>query len=69
MRLREVHEKKATITSRYQDKTFEGKILEEVVEEDEENENSDKKSGDNELVQEVKYCSKVQFRAPDIIEL
>ena len=72
MRLREVDEKKATTAIRHQNKAFEGNILEEVVEVDEvdEEENCDKKSGSgNELVQEVKYCSRVQFRAPDIIEL
>lgn len=50
------------------------KVLEDLQEEDDGDERSDDDGADedncgNKIVQEVKYCSKVQFRAPDIIEL
>lgn len=51
-------------------------VLEDLQEEEDDNdgvgERSDAELGniyDNKIVQEVKYCSKVQFRAPDIIKL
>jgi hypothetical protein len=52
-------------------------VLEDLEEEDDDDEDEDEEqsgetNGDNsgsKIVQEVKYCSKVQFRAPDIIEL
>ncbi|KAG7198535.1 hypothetical protein KM043_005902 [Ampulex compressa] len=55
-----------------QKKSLNGQILEEVEEEDEEDDlvlEGLKGACGVEVVQEVKYCSKVQFRAPDIIEL
>nr|KAF7396887.1 hypothetical protein H0235_016424 [Vespula pensylvanica] len=60
---------KSTASKRYQDRDFlGGKMLKVVeVEEDEEGEGLNERG--NEVVQEVKYSSKVQFRAPDIIEL
>lgn len=51
------------------------KVLEDLQEEDDGDEQSDdvedadEGNCGNQIVQEVKYCSKVQFRAPDIIEL
>lgn len=58
---------------------FDGrKVLEDLQEEEDDDEDGDGTQSDVDLdeencggkiVQEMKYCSKVQFRAPDIIEL
>lgn len=47
-------------------------VLEDLQEEEDDDDDgarSDLDNCGNKIVQEVKYCSKVQFRAPDIIEL
>lgn len=50
-------------------------VLEDLEEEEDDDDDDDGRSDvdldncGNKIVQEVKYCSKVQFRAPDIIEL
>lgn len=45
-------------------------VLEDLQEEDDDDTRSENLDNcGNKIVQEVKYCSKVQFRAPDIIEL
>lgn len=45
-------------------------VLEDLQEEDDDDMRSESLDNcGNKIVQEVKYCSKVQFRAPDIIEL
>lgn len=50
------------------------KVLEDLQEEEDDDDDGTRSDVDldncgNKIVQEVKYCSKVQFRAPDIIEL
>lgn len=52
------------------------KVLEDLQEEEDDdvyerngNADLDEDNGSNKIVQEVKFSSKVQFRAPDIIEL
>lgn len=58
--------------------SLDGKMLEEVNEDEEDEVQDDKVGAGNnvgsnetttEVVQEVKFSSRVQFRAPDIIEL
>lgn len=53
------------------------KVLEDLQEEEDDDDDyersgdadPDEDNGSNKIVQEVKFSSKVQFRAPDIIEL